>query len=160
MEEHNNKSNATNEVSKETLNQKIEDVSAQNIEYAKNILLKPSYKKIPGIDRVTVRRMDNQLVIIENPEVYKCNGAYIVFGDPVIDNFGQKLVIAQQQARQPTLIPSFECESDELTIDQKDIDMIKKQTGCTEEEAIGALQVNRGDVVNSIFQLCRDKILT
>lgn len=136
-----------------------EDVSSHNTQYAKNLLLKPNYKRVPGINRVTVRRMDNQLVIIENPEVYKCNGTYMVFGDPLIDNFGQRLVIAQQQARQPALLPPFEEGSGELKIDQKDIDIIIKQTKCTEKEAIDALQLNQGDVINSIFQLCKNKVL-
>lgn len=159
MEYNNNEINEINNGSKVAVDQD-EGVLSQNTQHAKTLLLKPNYKRVPGISRVTVRRMDNQLVIIENPEVYKCNGTFIVFGDPLIDNFGQKLVIAQQQARQPALLPSFEDGSDELTIDEKDIDIIMKQTKCTEEEAINALQLNHGDVVNSIFQLCKDKALT
>lgn len=158
MEQSNNEINDFDNGLKVAVGQE-EDVSSQNMEHAKSLLLKPNYKRVPSISRVTVRRMDNQLIIIENPEVYKCNGTYMVFGNPLIDNFGQKLVIAQHQARQPALLPSFEGESDELTIDQKAIDMIIKQTKCTKDEAINALQLNQGDVVNSIFQLCKDKVL-
>ncbi|CAL9729195.1 nascent polypeptide-associated complex subunit alpha [Monosporozyma unispora] len=135
-------------------------VIAENQQYAKNTLLKSNYKRIAGINRVTVRRMDNQLVIIEDPEVYKAsNGTYIVFGDPLIDNFGQKLVIAQQQARQSALLPSYANGEEEMTYDELDIKLIMEQSDCTENEAMHAYRMNHGDVVSSIFEVCQGKTM-
>lgn len=129
---------------------------AENQQYAKDTLLKSNYKRVAGISRVTLRRMDNQLVIIEDPEVYRAsNGTYIVFGDPLIDNFGQKLVIAQQKARQSALLPSYDGDGEELLYDEADIKLIMKQTECTESEAMHAFSRNHGDVVSAIFELCQ-----
>lgn len=131
-------------------------IIAENQQYAKDTLLKSNYKRVSGISRVTIRRMDNQLVIIEDPEVYKAgNGTYIVFGNPLIDNFGQKLVIAQQKARQSVLLPSYEGEGEELLYDEEDIKLIMKQTECSENEAMHAFSRNHGDVVSAIFELCQ-----
>lgn len=130
------------------------DTLAQNEQYAREKLLKTGYKRVNGINRVTVRRMDNQLVIIEKPEVYKYNGIYIVFGTPMIDNFGQKLVVAQQQSRQSALLPSYEDAVEEWDYSSEDIEVVVQQARCSREVAISTLKKNQGDIVSSIMELC------
>ncbi|GMK56571.1 hypothetical protein CspeluHIS016_0304110 [Cutaneotrichosporon spelunceum] len=57
-------------------------------------------KKVPGIQRVTLRRAKNILVVVANPEVYKSPGSdcYIVFGEPKIEdpNSAAQIAAAQQ----------------------------------------------------------------
>jgi nascent polypeptide-associated complex subunit alpha len=57
-------------------------------------------KKVPGIQRVTLRRAKNVLVVVANPEVYKSPGSdcYIVFGEPKVEdpNSAAQIAAAQQ----------------------------------------------------------------
>jgi nascent polypeptide-associated complex subunit alpha len=45
-------------------------------------------KKVAGIQRVTIRRSKNVLLVVANPEVYKSPGSdtYIVFGEPTTED--------------------------------------------------------------------------
>ena len=45
-------------------------------------------KKVNGIQRVTIRRAKNVLLVVANPEVYKSPGSdtYIVFGEPTTED--------------------------------------------------------------------------
>jgi nascent polypeptide-associated complex subunit alpha len=45
-------------------------------------------KKVAGIQRVTIRRAKNVLLVVANPEVYKSPGSdtYIVFGEPTTED--------------------------------------------------------------------------
>jgi nascent polypeptide-associated complex subunit alpha len=45
-------------------------------------------KRVPGIQRVTVRRPKNVLLVVANPEVYKAPGSdtYIVFGEAKLED--------------------------------------------------------------------------
>jgi nascent polypeptide-associated complex subunit alpha len=45
-------------------------------------------KRVPGIQRVTLRRPKNVLLVVANPEVYKSPGSdcYIVFGEAKLED--------------------------------------------------------------------------
>ncbi|CCK69099.1 nascent polypeptide-associated complex subunit alpha KNAG_0B06740 [Huiozyma naganishii CBS 8797] len=120
----------------------------ENENLAKDIILKSgNYKAVSGITRVTMKRADNKVLIIENPEVYcKNRTSYVVFGEVVVDNFSQKLALAQEQARQTSTDTYLENS-------EEDIEMIVEETGFPEDEVIKALDEHGGDVVMTIFAL-------
>lgn len=55
---------------------------------ARKLLEGLGLKKVPGIQRVTVRRPKNVLLVVANPEVFKCPGTdcYIVFGEAKVED--------------------------------------------------------------------------
>lgn len=72
----------------------------KNEKKARDLIVKLGLKSLPGISRVTFRKKDNQIIAIDHPEVFRsAGGNYVVFGEPKVDNFTQKLAAAQQQAQ-------------------------------------------------------------
>lgn len=70
---------------------------------AREAIEKLGLKPIPGITRVTFRKKNNQIFAIDSPEVFRSQGGnYIVFGEPKIDDFTQRLAKAQQQVASQT----------------------------------------------------------
>jgi nascent polypeptide-associated complex subunit alpha len=61
-------------------------------------------KLVPGIQRVTLRRPKNVLLVVANPQVYKAPGSdtYIVFGEAKLEDQGS----AAQQSAQAQLAAS------------------------------------------------------
>lgn len=59
-------------------------------------------KKVPGIQRVTLRRPKNVLLVVADPEVYKAPGSdcYIVFGEAKVEDPTSAAQIAAQQQLQ------------------------------------------------------------
>lgn len=56
-------------------------------------------KKVPGIQRVTLRRAKNVLLVVSSPEVYKAPGSdcYIVFGEAKLEDPSSAAQISAQQ---------------------------------------------------------------
>ncbi|SCU82794.1 LAMI_0C00936g1_1 [Lachancea mirantina] len=72
----------------------------KNEKKARELIGKLGLKQIPGIARVTFRKKNNQIYAIEKPEVYRtAGGNFVVFGEPKVDDFTQRLAKAQQEAQ-------------------------------------------------------------
>ncbi len=56
-------------------------------------------KRVPGIQRVTLRRPKNVLLVVSNPEVYKApnSDCYIVFGEAKLEDPGSQAQLNAQQ---------------------------------------------------------------
>lgn len=133
-------------------------------------------KPVPGIVRVTVKKMKNILFVISKPDCYKAPGSdtYVVFGEAKIEDFA-----AQQQAQEARLrslaaaaqvqkdapdaagessdekkpVEISEEDSSEVpasSVEEKDIELVMTQVNCTREQAISALQKNKNDIVEAI----------
>lgn len=59
-------------------------------------------KKVPGIQRVTLRRAKNVLLVVSSPEVYKAPGSdcYIVFGEAKLEDQNSPAQLSAQQQLQ------------------------------------------------------------
>lgn len=59
-------------------------------------------KRVPGIQRVTLRRAKNVLLVVSSPEVYKAPGSdcYIVFGEAKLEDSSSAAQINAQQQLQ------------------------------------------------------------
>lgn len=64
------------------------DIQSRPERKARKALEGLGLKKIPGIQRVTLRRPKNVLLVVANPEVYKSPGSdcYIVFGEAKLED--------------------------------------------------------------------------
>ncbi|MBS3134615.1 nascent polypeptide-associated complex protein [Candidatus Woesearchaeota archaeon] len=79
--------------------------------------------------RVVIIRLDDKELIIKNPEVLKVN-----------------------MMGQETFQITGKIEEKEL-LDEGDVSLIQKESGCTREEAIKTLKENNGDIAASIIAL-------
>ncbi|KAG0668643.1 GAL4 enhancer protein [Maudiozyma exigua] len=132
-------------------------ILSKNEKKSKDMLVKLGLKRVPGIIRVAYRKKNNEIIAIEKPEVYRTPGGnYVVFGEPKVDDFTQKLAAAQEQAQASGIVPS---EADVATKSPADIqadmqaaaDAIESGAGKVEEEDDG--EVDAGDLSNDDIEL-------
>lgn len=83
-------------------------IFSKNEKKARELIQKLGLKQVPGITRVTFRKKDNQIYAIDRPEVFKSQGGnFVVFGEPKIDDFTQRLAKAQQNVQEgQEILPS------------------------------------------------------
>lgn len=76
-------------------------ILSKNEKKAREIITKLGLKKVKGIVRVAFRKRNNEIIAIEQPDVYKTiGGNYVVFGEPKKDDFTQRLAAAQEGLQQ------------------------------------------------------------
>lgn len=158
----------------------------KNERKAKDLIIKLGLKPLPGISRVTFRKKDNQIIAIDRPEVYRsAGGNYVVFGEPKVDNFTQKLAAAQQQAQATGAMPAAgeaskdpqdihkdiqaaaanppeeekelgeDEEVDATGISPDDIELVAEQANVPKNKATKALHDHNNDIVNAIMSLSK-----
>lgn len=154
----------------------------RNEKKAREMISKLGLKKVPGIIRVTFRKKDNQIYAIEKPEVFRsAGGNYVVFGEPKVDNFTQRLAAAQQQASQQQATktpediqadlqaaadanegaktedaPAADDENVDVgDLNPDDVDLVIQQTNASKGQAVKALKEHNGDIVNAIMSLSK-----
>ncbi|EKC99365.1 gal4 DNA-binding enhancer protein 2 [Trichosporon asahii var. asahii CBS 8904] len=134
-------------------------------------------KKVPGIQRVTLRRPKNVLLVVAEPEVYKAPGSdcYIVYGEAKVEDPTSAAQIAAQQQLQastaaaqaahaaggfkdgvPNSAPELEGSDEKKPagkVGEDDVKLVMAQTGCTEEKAKEALAAENGDLINAIMRI-------
>lgn len=133
-------------------------ILSKNEKKSKDMLLKLGLKRVPGIIRVAYRKKNNEIIAIESPEVYKtAGGNYVVFGEPKVDDFTQKLAAAQEQAQASGILPSA---NDVATKSPADIqaDMqaaadANEPSAPKIEEADEDAEIDAGDLSNDDIEL-------
>ncbi|CAB4254419.1 similar to Saccharomyces cerevisiae YHR193C EGD2 Alpha subunit of the heteromeric nascent polypeptide-associated complex (NAC) involved in protein sorting and translocation [Maudiozyma barnettii] len=132
-------------------------ILSKNEKKSKDLLLKLGLKRVPGIIRVAYRKKNNEIIAIEKPEVYRtAGGNYVVFGEPKVDDFTQKLAAAQEQAQASGIMPT---DADVATKTPADIqadmqaaaDAIESGAGKIEEA--DDVEVDAGDLSNEDIEL-------
>lgn len=127
-------------------------------------------KPVPGIVRVTVKKMKNILFVISKPDVHKApnSDTYVIFGEAKIEDlaaqanaFRQHQMGAPQMPTAEAKAPAIEEKKDdeeagEDTVDddsirKEDIDLVMQQVSCTEKQAKAALKKNKNDIVEAIM---------
>lgn len=155
-----------------------------NEKKAHELLLKSNLKPVNDIIRVAFRKRDNQILTIDNPEVYKtAAGNYVVFGEVMVDNFTEKLALAQQEAHHTNILPpptksiddisqdmrrtirqnSEEEEGDDADNERLDFDGVKPEdvlqivdyAMVSEKVAIRTLREHNGDIVSSLMSFSK-----
>lgn len=137
---------------------------------------KMGLKPVSGIVRVTVKKAKNILFVISKPDVHKAQNSdtYIIFGEAKIEDLAAQ---AQAQAnalragaggKLPEVAPAAaeapaekkiedvteedEEEDDDATgVEERDIELVCTQVGCTRQKAIAALKKNKNDIVEAIM---------
>ncbi|TDG46582.1 hypothetical protein AWZ03_007020 [Drosophila navojoa] len=142
---------------------------------ARRLLMKLDLEPVPNVSRVTMRKAKNVLLCIDQPEVFKCPNSktLICFGEVRIDN-ASNAAAAQAAERyindvnvhtpqmqkdgSEGLLEDQEGEEVDIEalgseLDEKDIELVQMQAGCTRLTAIKALIKHKSDVVNAIMEL-------
>ena len=136
-------------------------------------------RPVNGVNRVTIKKSKNILFVIAQPEVFKSptTDTYVIFGEAKVEDLSASASTkaAEQFLHQESAAASapasnvptdtaaaapvapaatvVEPEVSREGINQKDIDLVVAQIGCSESKAITALKNNDGDIVNAIMEL-------
>ena len=145
------------------------DVQKQSRAEKKNrkALLKFGLKPVPGVYRVTVKKPQQVMFVITNPDVFKSptSETYVIFGEAKIEDGA--LANRFQDAAKSISLPTAGAEGaapvasqGEATaeasadgVEETDITLVMGQTTASREAAIAALKKHNGDIVNSIMEL-------
>ncbi|CAL9728284.1 nascent polypeptide-associated complex subunit alpha [Monosporozyma unispora] len=159
-------------------------ILSKNEKKAREIITKLGLKKVNGIVRVAFRKRNNEIIAIEQPDVYKTiGGNYVVFGEPKKDDFTQRLAAAQQGLQEteisgegnvdkspaaiqadmqaaadaPAASTADDAEEDEDAGDlsKDDIELVMQQANVSRGKAIKALKQHDADIVNAIMSLSK-----
>ena len=140
--------------------------------------MKLGMKQFPGITRVTLRKRDGYIFVINEPEVLRAadgGNSYVCFGEIKIDDPNARLQqaeakrFAEQNAAQamkaggdkaaskeePKTKGDDEAPADEEGVTTDHINMVMEHTGCTRNEAIGALKESNNDMINAVMKLTK-----
>lgn len=146
---------------------------------SRKAMQKLGMRPIPGIYRMSVKKSNQVLFVINRPDVYKSPTAdtYVIFGEAKTEDSGQMAAAAQQVAMAqqaqaaaqaagagpasaaPTLesvsedAAAAEPAGDEEGVEAKDIELVMSQAGCSRAKAVKALKENDMDLVNAIMSL-------
>jgi len=134
-------------------------------------LSKMGLKPVPGIVRVTIKKGKNVMFVVSRPDVFKSPGTdtYIIVGEAKIEdqkahvpgdaldqfNTPDAKVHPEHEHKEEEIIREPEPEEpvDETGLEQKDIDLVLSQTKATRAQAVKALRLHGGDIVNAIMTL-------
>lgn len=150
---------------------------------ARKAFEKAGLKLVPGIVRVTLRRGNNHIFVIAEPEVYRnpATSSYIVFGEAKLEDLSAAL--GAQAAAAAAAAGSAEEAStgledatakvsleDSAAADEEDVSeetltkeglssddlaLIKDQTSASNKEILAALKENKGDIISTILTLTK-----
>jgi len=148
----------------------------KNEKKARKAIGKLGLKPVPGINRVTMKKGQDILFIINNPEIFKTSNSdsYVIFGDAKIENLSNnqlaskvKEVVenaeAQPEAKEEKTAPPVVLEApkvqivdDEAPVDEtglkpEDIELLMSQAGVGRARAVRELKATNGDLVTAIM---------
>ena len=133
---------------------------------ARKALSKLGLLKVPGVERVTLKKSKTVLIVIQHADVYKSptSDTYVIYGDATVEDLAAKSAALQaqqataaNQSRKPAASVAAPAASDEVVdetgVDAKDINLVVSQANCSRAAAVQALKNNDNDIVNAIMEL-------
>lgn len=140
-------------------------------------LLKIGMKQFAGVTRVTLRKRDGLIFVVNDPEVLRSDGdgkSFAVFGELKLEDpntrmqqseakkFAEgQLAAAQANAAKASAPKKEDAKaSDEAPLPEdgltaSHIDMVMDHTSCSRNEAIRALRETNDDMINAVMKLTK-----
>merc|ERR1712127_1141393 len=130
-------------------------------------LIKIGMKQYNGVTRVTLRRRDGLIFVVNDPEVLRSDGdgkSFAVFGELKMEDpntrmqqaeakkFEDKSAVQAQASAAPKKADSDE-KVDESGITSQHIDLVMDHTSCTRAEAVRALREKNDDMIQAVMSL-------
>ena len=148
---------------------------------ARKTLTKLGMKSLSGVTRVTLKKKDGIIFVINNPTVMRSGedgNTFTVFGEIQIDDPTQRLNMAKAQEMQaqaqaaaasaaaaggaagkaePAKVEAAGGDGDEDTegVSPQHINMVMEHSNCSRAEAIKALKENNDDMVSAVMSLTK-----
>ena len=150
----------------ELMNQDGDDIasSSRNEKKCKKALTKVGMKQLTGITRVTLKKRDGLIFVIDDPEVLNLDNSYAIFGELKLEDLNRQMQMEQakkfaQQAPQSKQAPKTaapvvdEAPLPEDGLTPNHITMVMDHANCTRNAAIKVLRETNDDMVQAVMKL-------
>jgi nascent polypeptide-associated complex subunit alpha len=128
-------------------------------------LMKVGMKQLTGITRVTLKKRDGLIFVIDDPEVLNLDNSYAIFGELKLEDLNRQMQMeqakkfAQQvpQAKAPAKAEAA-AEDDEEPLPEdgltpNHITMVMDHAQCSRNKAIRVLRETNDDMVQAVMKL-------
>ena len=121
-------------------------------------------KQLTGITRITLKKRDGLIFVIDDPEVLNLDASYAIFGELKLEDMNRQMQMEhakkfQQQAAAAKASPTAKAPvSDEAPLSEEglspeNIKMVMEHGNCTRNQAIKALRETNDDTVQAVLKL-------
>ena len=145
-------------------NQADDDKLNRNEKKCRKALLKAGMHSLNFITRVTLKKRDGLIFVIDNPEVLNLDNSYAIFGELKLEDLNRQMQMEQakkfaaqaQQAKAASakteaVDDSVPLPEDGLTPNH--IDMVMNHASCSRNTAIKVLRETNDDMVQAVMKL-------
>jgi len=128
-------------------------------------LMKVGMKQLTGITRVTLKKRDGLIFVIDDPEVLNLDNSYAIFGELKLEDLNRQMQMeqakkfAQQvpQAKAPAKAEAAAEENEEPLpedgLTPNHITMVMDHAQCSRNKAIRVLRETNDDMVQAVMKL-------
>merc|ERR1712010_201121 len=137
----------------------------RNEKKCRKALMKVGMKQMGGITRITLKKRDGLIFVIDDPEVLNLDNSYAIFGELKLEDLNRQMQMEQAKkfASQAAPTKPVEAAADKddddgeplseegLTPDH--IKMVMEHGGCSRNKAIKVLRECNDDTVQAVMKL-------
>jgi len=137
----------------------------RNEKKCRKALMKVGMKQMSGITRITLKKRDGLIFVIDDPEVLNLDNSYAIFGELKLEDLNRQMQMEQAKKfaqAQPSVKPAetaskaaaddgVPLSEDGLTPDH--IKMVMEHGGCSRNQAIKVLRECNDDTVQAVMKL-------
>jgi nascent polypeptide-associated complex subunit alpha len=138
--------------------------SSRNEKKCKKALTKVGMKSLTGITRVTLKKRDGLIFVIDDPEVLNLDNSYAIFGELKLEDLNRQMQMEQakkfaQQTPQSKQAPKTAAPvADEAPLPEdgltpNHITMVMDHANCSRNAAIKVLRETNDDMVQAVMKL-------
>ena len=138
----------------------------RNEKKCRKALMKVGMKQMSGITRITLKKRDGLIFVIDDPEVLNLDNSYAIFGELKLEDLNRQMQMEQakkfaqaQPTAKPAEVTGAKDDDDDgeplseegLTPDH--IKMVMEHGGCSRNKAIKVLRECNDDTVQAVMKL-------
>merc|ERR1719453_1555441 len=138
----------------------------RNEKKCRKALMKVGMKQLTGITRVTLKKRDGLIFVIDDPEVLNIDNSYAIFGELKLEDMNRQSQMEQAkkfaaqapQVKAATKTPAVDAKEDgeplpEEGLTPNHITMVMDHANCSRNAAIRVLRETNDDMVQAVMKL-------
>merc|ERR1740130_2445346 len=138
----------------------------RNEKKCRKALMKVGMKQLSGITRVTLKKRDGLIFVIDDPEVLNLDNSYAIFGELKLEDLNRQMQMeqakkfAQQAPAAKTVAADTKPEDDGVPLPEEGltanhITMVMDHANCSRNAAIKVLRETNDDMVQAVMKLTK-----
>merc|ERR1712070_23543 len=139
----------------------------RNEKKCRKALMRVGMKQMTGITRITLKKRDGLIFVIDDPEVLNLDNSYAIFGELKLEDLNRQMQMeqakkfAQQQPAQTAVDSKASAPEDdgeplpEDGLTPNHITMVMDHANCSRNAAIRVLRETKDDMVQAVVKLTK-----